>query len=63
MLDVLVMQAAQADAVRRIEGSTALSDAHNVMHLDPSAAGFADALEPAAILIPCSHQLARPLPA
>jgi hypothetical protein len=63
MLYVFVMESAEADAVRGIEGRSALPDAHDVVNLDHSAARLADALELAAILVPRPHKLARLLPA
>ena len=43
MLDVFVMEPAEADAVRGIERSTALPDAHDVVYVDLSSAWLADA--------------------
>ena len=63
MLDAFVMEPAETGAVRGIERSTAQTDAHDVMHLDPSPAGIPDALEPAAILVAGPYQLACLLPA
>jgi hypothetical protein len=63
MLDAFVMEPAETGAVRGIERSTAQTDAHDVMHLDPSPAGIPNALEPAAILVPGSYQFPCLLPA
>jgi hypothetical protein len=63
VLDVFVMQAAEADAVLGIEWRAALAHAHDVVHLDRSAASLADALEPAAILVAGPDKLPCLLPA
>jgi hypothetical protein len=64
MLNVFVVEAAEADAVRKVERSLwRLTDGDQVVDLDASAAGFADAFEPAAALVSRPYQLACFLPA
>ena len=63
MLHVFVMESAETDAVRGIEGSSALPNPDEMMHFDLAAARFAHPLQLAAILIPRAYQLACLLPA
>ena len=62
MLDVFVMQPAEARAVGGIERAATLANADDVMHLDPSAARDAHTFEPGSDPVSCPHQLACLLP-
>lgn len=63
VLDVFVMASAEAGAVTRVERCPALPDADDVVHLDPSAAGFADPFESAAVTVAGADELPCFLPA